>query len=205
MSGTLFSGTLRRNNSRYQRVATTDERQFQGEWLCDEPYKYSVKSSNNPLEMGNEVVERHDENVCRQLKEEINFLMVVAGLFLAIVATFSVESYKLLQEDKQDTMSELLVKVVRLLTARWYTYLKKIYSELNFQFLRCVRHLIDIRLFNDLDVMSATAIVRSESAASMTLSKTIQTLLKTADGIFREPNMRTHTGTSSKSHSPSRG
>ncbi|KAF7785209.1 hypothetical protein Agabi119p4_1374 [Agaricus bisporus var. burnettii] len=36
--------------------------------------------------------------------------------------------------------------------------------EFKSQFLRCVRHLIDIRLFNDFDVTSATAIVRSESA-----------------------------------------
>jgi hypothetical protein len=43
------------------------------------------------------------------------FIPSQAGLFLAIVTAFTIESYKLLQEDKQDTMSDLLVEVVRLL------------------------------------------------------------------------------------------
>lgn len=47
--------------------------------MCDEPYKYTVKASKNPLEICNEVLERQDENIYRQMKEEINFLMVVVG------------------------------------------------------------------------------------------------------------------------------
>ncbi|EKM77029.1 hypothetical protein AGABI1DRAFT_62411, partial [Agaricus bisporus var. burnettii JB137-S8] len=123
MSGTLFSKSSRRDSPQPPRVVTSDEPQGDGSapplsqegWLCDEPYKYTVKASKNPLEICNEVLERQDENIYRQMKEEINFLMVVAGLFLAIVAAFTIESYKFLQEDKQDTMSELLVEVVRLL------------------------------------------------------------------------------------------
>ncbi|XP_006457520.1 hypothetical protein AGABI2DRAFT_181699 [Agaricus bisporus var. bisporus H97] len=112
MSDTLFSRTPRRGSTPHHARFASNERE-EGSfyypsasveppegWVCDEPYKYSIKSSKYPLEMCNEVVERHDEK---------------AGLFLAIVATFTVDSYKSLQEDKQDTMSDLLIEVVRLL------------------------------------------------------------------------------------------
>ncbi|XP_006453775.1 hypothetical protein AGABI2DRAFT_113547 [Agaricus bisporus var. bisporus H97] len=129
MSGTtLFSTSRRYDNSPdpVDRRNRLTENGAQGDgppptshseekWLCDKPYKYSLASTKNPLEMCNEIIERQDERTCTQLRDEINFLMVVAGLFLAIVTAFTVESYKSLQEDKQDTTSVLLVEVVRLL------------------------------------------------------------------------------------------
>jgi hypothetical protein len=101
-------------------------------WTSKRSYTYFNKGGPQDVwEKCNEVVERHDENVCNDLKDEITFLMVVvgtshfhcshlfipsqAGLFLAIVTAFTIESYKLLKEDKQDTMSDLLVELVRLL------------------------------------------------------------------------------------------
>ncbi|KAF7785207.1 hypothetical protein Agabi119p4_1372 [Agaricus bisporus var. burnettii] len=123
MSGTLFSKTARRDSPQ-PRGAPSNEPQVdrsappshsEGGWSCDEPYKYPIKSSKNSLEKFHDILERHDKGVYAQMKEEINFLMVVAGLFLAIVSAFTIESYKFLQEDKQDTMSDLLVEVVRLL------------------------------------------------------------------------------------------
>ncbi|KAH9891572.1 hypothetical protein C8Q73DRAFT_801061 [Cubamyces lactineus] len=62
-----------------------------------------------------QVVQEHSEQTVRRWQEEIDMLLVYAGLFSAIVTAFSVGSYPLLQPDQQgDILATLLVISARM-------------------------------------------------------------------------------------------
>ncbi|KAF9650923.1 hypothetical protein BDM02DRAFT_1219843 [Thelephora ganbajun] len=56
-------------------------------------------------------VQKYDENIVRNWKEEIDTLLVFAGLFSAIVTAFIIESYRWLSQNPQDTAVELLAEI----------------------------------------------------------------------------------------------
>ncbi|KAF9260186.1 hypothetical protein L218DRAFT_962812 [Marasmius fiardii PR-910] len=58
-------------------------------------------------------VEDHDDDVVRGYKEDIDTLLVFAGLFSAVVTAFAVESYQWLQEDPADTTVALLRQIAQ--------------------------------------------------------------------------------------------
>jgi hypothetical protein len=50
------------------------------EWTSEHPYRYFNQGTpEDAWEKCNEVLEKYDENLCKDLKEEISFLMVVVG------------------------------------------------------------------------------------------------------------------------------
>lgn len=52
----------------------------QGDWTCNEPYRYSVKDSPKDVwETCNDIIDDHDEDRCKDLKEEMSVLLVVVG------------------------------------------------------------------------------------------------------------------------------
>jgi hypothetical protein len=52
----------------------------QRDWKCGDEYKYSIKESpNDTWEKCNNVVDDYDEKLCKELKDEITFLMVVVS------------------------------------------------------------------------------------------------------------------------------
>ncbi|KAG7100284.1 hypothetical protein E1B28_002057 [Marasmius oreades] len=57
-----------------------------------------------------------DDDLVNGYKDDIDTLLVFAGLFSAVVTAFTIESYKWLQEDPADTTSMLLNTTVMLLT-----------------------------------------------------------------------------------------
>ncbi|EJD44308.1 hypothetical protein AURDEDRAFT_65432 [Auricularia subglabra TFB-10046 SS5] len=57
-------------------------------------------------------MEKHDSVLCRGYREEIDTLLVFAGLFSAVVTAFSIESYQWLQNDPQEAMVMLLLQIV---------------------------------------------------------------------------------------------
>ncbi|KZV96329.1 hypothetical protein EXIGLDRAFT_643272 [Exidia glandulosa HHB12029] len=61
------------------------------------------------------LVEKYDKGLCESYREQIDTLLVFAGLFSAVVTAFAVESYKWLQDDPTDTSAELLRQIVQLL------------------------------------------------------------------------------------------
>ncbi|EJD49956.1 hypothetical protein AURDEDRAFT_58835, partial [Auricularia subglabra TFB-10046 SS5] len=62
------------------------------------------------------LVEKYDAATCQAYREQIDTLLVFAGLFSAVVTAFAVESYQWLQDDPLETSVELLRDVVVLLS-----------------------------------------------------------------------------------------
>ncbi|KZV96318.1 hypothetical protein EXIGLDRAFT_643245, partial [Exidia glandulosa HHB12029] len=55
--------------------------------------------------------------MCESYREQIDTLLVFAGLFSAVVTAFAIESYQWLQDDPADASAELLRQAVVLLSA----------------------------------------------------------------------------------------
>ncbi|KAH9944511.1 uncharacterized protein BXZ73DRAFT_87395 [Epithele typhae] len=53
----------------------------------------------------------YDEDIITRWKEEIDTLLVFAGLFSAVVTTFNIEAYKLLQQQPEDSSAALLAQI----------------------------------------------------------------------------------------------
>ncbi|KAG7100078.1 hypothetical protein E1B28_001861 [Marasmius oreades] len=58
-------------------------------------------------------VENLDQDLVKGYKEDIDTLLVFAGLFSAVVTAFTIESYQWLQEDPQDTTVVLLRQIAQ--------------------------------------------------------------------------------------------
>ncbi|KAF9046006.1 hypothetical protein BDZ89DRAFT_890077, partial [Hymenopellis radicata] len=58
-----------------------------------------------------QAVEKHDTVVCKDWKEDVDTLLVFAGLFSAVVTAFTIESYKWLEPDPADTSALLLLRI----------------------------------------------------------------------------------------------
>ncbi|KAI1791880.1 hypothetical protein LXA43DRAFT_382822 [Ganoderma leucocontextum] len=59
----------------------------------------------------------YDEHTVKGWKEDIDSLLVFAGLFSAVLTAFNIESYKLLQEDPTETSAALLAQISAQLAA----------------------------------------------------------------------------------------
>ncbi|EEB94771.1 hypothetical protein MPER_06361, partial [Moniliophthora perniciosa FA553] len=58
-----------------------------------------------------EMVDKYDEDMVRTWKEDIDTLLVFAGLFSAVVTAFAIESYQWLSKDPGDTTVVLLTQI----------------------------------------------------------------------------------------------
>ncbi|KAI0773247.1 hypothetical protein BD413DRAFT_492204 [Trametes elegans] len=54
---------------------------------------------------------KHDHHVIQGWKEDVDSLLVFAGLFSAVVTAFNIEAYKLLQEDPDEKTASLLTQI----------------------------------------------------------------------------------------------
>ncbi|KAF9263849.1 hypothetical protein L218DRAFT_999316 [Marasmius fiardii PR-910] len=63
-------------------------------------------------------VETLDEDIAKGYKEDIDTLLVFAGLFSAVVTAFTIESYKWLQQDPEDATVALLSQIAEQLSGR---------------------------------------------------------------------------------------
>ncbi|PFH45565.1 hypothetical protein AMATHDRAFT_71536 [Amanita thiersii Skay4041] len=78
-------------------------------WRCGEPLKHPLtKHSDDPLGALHKRMIDYDRHMCDIWKDEIEKLLIFAGLFSATVTAFSVESYKWLKEDSSETSAILL-------------------------------------------------------------------------------------------------
>ncbi|EEB99992.1 hypothetical protein MPER_00173, partial [Moniliophthora perniciosa FA553] len=57
-------------------------------------------------------VARHDEDMVKGWRDDIDTLLVFAGLFSAVVTAFAIESYQWLDEDPADTTVALLTQLL---------------------------------------------------------------------------------------------
>ncbi|RXW21337.1 hypothetical protein EST38_g4514 [Candolleomyces aberdarensis] len=85
-----------------------------------DPYKYAVFHKDEDSMPGSEawnnfinVGRTYDENMCKIWKDEIDKLLVLATLFSAVVTSFIIEAYKLLQVDHQEVASTVLLRIHR--------------------------------------------------------------------------------------------
>ncbi|KAH9851899.1 hypothetical protein C2E23DRAFT_828079 [Lenzites betulinus] len=54
----------------------------------------------------------HDQHLVQGWKEDVDSLLIFAGLFSAVVTPFNIESYKFLQEDPEETSAALLGRIL---------------------------------------------------------------------------------------------
>ncbi|EJD48863.1 hypothetical protein AURDEDRAFT_29010, partial [Auricularia subglabra TFB-10046 SS5] len=62
-----------------------------------------------------ELVAKYDKELCDGYREQIDTLLVFAGLFSAVVTAFTIESYQWLHNDSGDVSVELLARIANLL------------------------------------------------------------------------------------------
>ncbi|KAJ3477768.1 hypothetical protein NLI96_g10234 [Meripilus lineatus] len=70
-----------------------------------------VLESTNVWSELSQTLTRYDVEQIQATKENIDTLLVLAGLFLASVTAFSIESYKMLQPDPSDVSMEVLLQI----------------------------------------------------------------------------------------------
>lgn len=78
--------------------------------------KYKHQFSCTPAEAWQksaEAIEKHDAISCKAYREEIDTLLVFAGLFSAVVTAFTIESYQWLQDDPNDAIIALLSQIAQ--------------------------------------------------------------------------------------------
>ncbi|KAH9474541.1 hypothetical protein JR316_0013003 [Psilocybe cubensis] len=81
-------------------------------WNIEDPFQYAPpKPDGDPWSILLEPLLKSDKLRCDAWKDEVQNLLIFAGLFSAVVTTFLVESYKDLQADPNDTMIALLAHI----------------------------------------------------------------------------------------------
>ncbi|KAJ2914557.1 hypothetical protein MD484_g5861, partial [Candolleomyces efflorescens] len=77
-------------------------------WQSGDPCHYSIPRKGDPWEECFNQVQKFDDEMCRGWREEIDTLLVFAGLFSAAVTAFTVESYRWLRSDPEEATVQLL-------------------------------------------------------------------------------------------------
>ncbi|TFK17738.1 hypothetical protein FA15DRAFT_308815 [Coprinopsis marcescibilis] len=62
------------------------------------------------------MMDKHDEEMCAAWKEEVDKLLIFAGLFSATITAFTVESYRWLRQEPEDATAQLLTYLTTHLT-----------------------------------------------------------------------------------------
>ncbi|KAJ4471569.1 hypothetical protein J3R30DRAFT_3710141 [Lentinula aciculospora] len=78
-------------------------------WQEGDPYRFSPKRRGDPWEESMKRVDLYDDEMCRAWKEDVDTLLVFAGLFSAAVTAFIIESYKWLQPNNFNSDTILLM------------------------------------------------------------------------------------------------
>ncbi|PPQ94931.1 hypothetical protein CVT25_004417 [Psilocybe cyanescens] len=82
-------------------------------WKCGEAYQYPIpKPDGNPWEIVLEALLKKDKVQCDAWKDEVQNLLIFAGLFSAVVTSFVVQSYQSLRPDSGDLTVVLLARLV---------------------------------------------------------------------------------------------
>ncbi|KDR79392.1 hypothetical protein GALMADRAFT_137234 [Galerina marginata CBS 339.88] len=77
-------------------------------WHCGDPHRYGAPKKGDAWQKCNELTEKYDNEMCDAWKEEVDKLLIFAGLFSATITSFTIESYKWLSEDPNDVSVRLL-------------------------------------------------------------------------------------------------
>ncbi|KAF8985723.1 hypothetical protein BDQ17DRAFT_1289793 [Cyathus striatus] len=85
-----------------KRENSESENDTQRTWRSGEKLKFPLDRKKDPWKDCHELVKRYDRALCRGWTEEITNLLILSGLFSAVVTAFAVESYQWLQPNSQD-------------------------------------------------------------------------------------------------------
>ncbi|PPQ90832.1 hypothetical protein CVT25_011974 [Psilocybe cyanescens] len=77
-------------------------------WHCSDPHRYNIPKKDDSWIRCHNFVEKYDNEMCDAWKDEVDKLLIFAGLFSATVTAFTIESYKWLSEDTDDVSVRLL-------------------------------------------------------------------------------------------------
>ncbi|KAH9477005.1 hypothetical protein JR316_0010921 [Psilocybe cubensis] len=81
-------------------------------WGIQDPFKYAPpKPEGDPWALLLDPLIKKDKAQCDAWKDEVQNLLIFAGLFSAVVTAFILESYKNLQADPNDTIVSLLSQI----------------------------------------------------------------------------------------------
>ncbi|KAF8069128.1 hypothetical protein FPV67DRAFT_1669153 [Lyophyllum atratum] len=67
-------------------------------WRCGDPYRHNVPKTGDHWEDCHKLVKKYDKDMCDAWRDEVDKLLIFAGLFSAAVTAFTIESYKWLTE-----------------------------------------------------------------------------------------------------------
>ncbi|KAL0573622.1 hypothetical protein V5O48_008334 [Marasmius crinis-equi] len=79
----------------------------------DQPFVHNISYTGDCWKECLEKVDHYDVERCKGWREDIDTLLVFAGLFSAVVTAFTVESYQWLDDDPQDATAQLLLYIVQ--------------------------------------------------------------------------------------------
>ncbi|KAF9266354.1 hypothetical protein L218DRAFT_63506 [Marasmius fiardii PR-910] len=85
-------------------------------WKEGDPYRFAPRRRGDPWEECLKRVDNYDDEMCRGWKEDIDTLLVFAGLFSATVTAFTIESYRWLRDDPADDTVRVLNEISQKLT-----------------------------------------------------------------------------------------
>ncbi|PPQ71683.1 hypothetical protein CVT26_007650 [Gymnopilus dilepis] len=81
-------------------------------WRCGQEYQYPIpKPDGNPWEVVLESLLKKDQVQCAAWKDEVQNLLIFAGLFSAVVTSFVVQSYQALKPGSNDLAVLLLARI----------------------------------------------------------------------------------------------
>ncbi|KAF9009935.1 hypothetical protein BDQ17DRAFT_989267 [Cyathus striatus] len=88
-------------------------------WTWDQPYRHDIPRAedSDPWEICYELSKKYDDDLIGAWRDEVEHLLIFAGLFSAVVTAFAVESYKGLQSDPTESTIILLALIAAQLGA----------------------------------------------------------------------------------------
>ncbi|KAK7677479.1 hypothetical protein QCA50_019592 [Cerrena zonata] len=75
----------------------------------DKVHRVKVESDHTGWGRISDLIRQYDRDRVEDVKEDIDTLLVLAGLFSAVVTAFIIESYKTLQQQPEDTTNQILL------------------------------------------------------------------------------------------------
>ncbi|KDR67793.1 hypothetical protein GALMADRAFT_1061877 [Galerina marginata CBS 339.88] len=82
-------------------------------WRCGDAWRFPVPNPkpNKHWEKCHDLVQKYDDDMFKAWKGEVDNLLIFAGLFSATVTSFTIDSYKWLQEASDDQALQILARM----------------------------------------------------------------------------------------------
>ncbi|EDR09582.1 uncharacterized protein LACBIDRAFT_326040 [Laccaria bicolor S238N-H82] len=88
--------------------AEVKEQMGEKPWRCGDPRHYDIPKNGDAWQKCHAMVEKHDNEMCDAWRDEVDKLLIFAGLFSGVVTAFTIQSYQWLHEHSADSSARLL-------------------------------------------------------------------------------------------------